>query len=356
MAGAALQPPPGQPAAGCHAFQRRHVAGEHRHRRPGGLELELGGAALLAGDPAQLVAQHLAGGGEGGRVGAPGLDHEARQAGHLVGGSRLQLDRADVGDRPLLDALDQLPEAGREARRRPAGIAPVVEGSGPGVVGLAADHGAVAVDADDGVDDTQVKALRLQPRTLLDVELEVAGHGVDRRGREEVLAALEAVAADALLVVEADGRDPSGRRVTGFPKRPADLDRRDHAVGAVEATACRHGVAVGAEQQPGPGAGRVAEDVVDLVEIRLQAGRAHPFGQPAARLQVGRGSGDPVDAAVGTAADLRQLGQVAEQPVSRDARGHTAFSPQSGPSQPCRPPGPGRRRRGLDSQSSAPGP
>jgi len=48
------------------------------------------------------------------------------------------------------------------------------------VVRLAVDDDVVAVDADDGVDDAQVEALRLQPRALLDVKFQVAADRIDR--------------------------------------------------------------------------------------------------------------------------------------------------------------------------------
>ena len=62
-----------------------------------------------------------------------------------------------------------------------------------------------------------------------------------------------------------------------------------------------------------------AENVAGRVRPRLQAGGFDTGGQPAPRGQVGFRAGHAVDAAVGTAADARQLGEVGQQPVSRDA-------------------------------------
>jgi hypothetical protein len=100
-----------------------------------------------------------------------------------------------------------------------------------------------------------------------------------------------------------------------------DLERRQHAVGAVELAAGRLAVQVAAghdRRRLRVAAGPPGEDVAHGVEGDAAAGRLGPAGEEVAAVPVEIGQRQAADPAFGGGADLRHLHQAVPQPLAVD--------------------------------------
>ena len=133
------------------------------------------------------------------------------------------------------------------------------------------------------------------------------------------------------FVGNADDFHLFGQGIVGFDEGAKHFERGDRAVGAVQPATVGDAVQVGSGEQPGPGgAGQVAEDVQRGIDPRLEARLPDPFGEPAPRAEIVIGPGEPVQSAVGPAADCRQDAQVREQPVGVDVAHRGTISGSKG--------------------------
>ena len=332
---------------------RRH--GDHA------LDAARAGRGLGRHDLLQLRLVHV----EHGIVGMAHVDGEDRLARHRVGRARTDIDAADgeaqhvvlVGRR-LVHRLRDAKGGGKcilagGARRR----------AGMRLLALGRDD--VAAAALDGGDDADRRRRVLQPRTLLDMGLDIAvereaglalahrrGCGLQRL-RERVLqhdtlpvlhlqhlveivvagehrrahgAGLEA---RAFLVGPGDGHDGTLRLHAGILQGFQRLEGGEHAVHAVEAAAGRLAVHVRAahhRQRIGIGAFAAHEEVADGIGRDREAARFCPRTEQVAGRRVLRRERLPVHAALRRAAQLRHVGVPPPQPLFPDrfGRAHLA--------------------------------
>ena len=218
------------------------------------------------------------------------------------------------------------------------GVAPEGERRGAGMRGFAAQFHHEPAAALDAGDDADVAPLGVQPRPLLDMRFHTgvrrrrpAPDHPERPARQvalggQLLAERRCEAHAGRVFHRVPGvrgrtRQPRSGEATAFlvgpghdldrsPQRPRAvagrlahrlhrLQRRDHAVDAVEAPAIGLGVHVAAgEHRRGDrvGAFLPEEQVAERVHRRLQAERRCPGDQPPPRLAVERGEGGAVDA------------------------------------------------------------
>src|SRR5262249_5069636 len=104
------------------------------------------------------------------------LQNHLSRAWHDAWRAGLELDAPDVPDGLRAGMRAQLRlERAREADEGGAGVAAQLHGRGAGVVALAGEDDAQLADANDGGDDADALARRLEPATLLDMRLEIGG-------------------------------------------------------------------------------------------------------------------------------------------------------------------------------------
>jgi hypothetical protein len=124
-------------------------------------------------------------------------------------------DDADVGHAAAAAPLDdQVAGPQRVVGGGQEGVAPARHRRGAGVVGLPCEDQARAAHADDGIDDRDRHPRLVQPRSLLDVQLDVGVHRAGRRGRLRRPGGVEARPChrvhEALAVDGGHGRDRRG--------------------------------------------------------------------------------------------------------------------------------------------------
>ena len=229
-----------------------------------------------------------------------------------------------------------------------AGVAPQRHRRGARVVLLSCrGHGEIA-RADDAGDHADVLALVLQPGALLDVRLRVADVALGFTALDpSVLEACvpERIAQDIALRVDgiecvlpklaAEGMaaeaaeepalfvDPGSdidRQIAGFGtlgQGPGHFQSVDDAHRPVEPAALGLGIGVRSDKQCVTGFGGTTEHRADAVDARFESRFAHPFAQPAARLQVD-GSKRLADDAAPTGAECAQPVKIAQQALRVD--------------------------------------
>ncbi|GAO25669.1 ribonuclease E [Alicycliphilus sp. B1] len=248
------------------------------------------------------------------------------------------------------DAVD----LGHDAARGQQRVAPQLHGRGARVR-LHALHGhVVPALAQRGLHHAYHALMLLQHRALLDVRLEVRAHGVRGAAFARVADGCERLAhahtlrvalrqrvlqregageharahhhgheARALFVRPHGHFDGRARVDARGVERAHHLQAREHAVVAVELAARGLGVDMAAghhRRQAVVGAGAAREDVADGVHADAAAGLACPLHEQVAALAVELGERDAAHAALGRAADARQIHERLPQARAVDAQ------------------------------------
>ena len=317
--------------------------GRRRDRQPEPL-----GVSLRAGEERRLHRVELAG------VERAELERETRLPRDDVEGSGVELETSDRPDGAGEVAQDELAHAEEEARCARSGVGPRVHRRRPGVVRVAVEHELEGAVADDPADDADVDTGALEPRPLLDVELEVAREsrrvaarageallaqpgpgetGAERveaaSGREQSLGperpgqrlAPEQADERALLVREVDRLEVHRKLLARVLRGAEHLEGRDDAERPVEAAPVRNGVEMGAEEErAGTWAGRQQDGrvVSRRVDPHLEPGLGRPLEEPAPGGQVRLAERRPADAALRRRADLRERVEVGPQAFGVD--------------------------------------
>ena len=96
--------------------------------------------------------------------------------------------------------------------------------------------------------------------------------------------------------------------------RSRDFEREDHSKSAVQPTAHRHAVGVGAEENRGLRARCAAIHIAHSIDLGLEPAFAHPGAEPFSRLDIGVRQRGPVDPA-SRLSECREGAKVAKRPV-----------------------------------------
>ena len=359
MAGAREDPPvAGTGRAGGALDRRDHRAVERRERHPP-VVLELVRDALvparLADEPVQPRQRPV----EGLVAGIAHVDRERHLPRDRVDDVRADREVADRGDHVAAELAGDPPYARHDRGGGDERVVADPHGRRARVVLDALDRQARPGDGDDALDDADREAFLLEPRPLLDVELEISAHRTRDAGLgSEVADALELVQepdpilvarvvgvlerdlacqhaarehgrleARALLVGEDHERHRVARPDPVVVQRPDRLEGAEDAELAVVLAAGRYGIHVGAHHHGRErlGARALAEDVPHLVDRDAQAGLAHARDHPVAAALVLVGERQAGEPAPGGLADLPQLFDGPLEPPPVDPHGSSCL-------------------------------
>src|ERR1700733_10398606 len=111
--------------------------------------------------------------------------------------------------------------------------------------------------------------------------------------------------------------------IDATPKCARDFEPIDHAECTVQPPGMRLRLDMAAEQKFRTAIGRTTDDIAYAVNLRLEPSLCHPRSQPMARLHIFRRIGRPMHPGL-VSSDLAQRVEIAQQPVTIDARRHGA--------------------------------